>query len=149
MRSSRQRRQAGYTLLEVLVATTIMAIAVVGLLSNLSTSLSNAARLTDYDRASLLAKRTMDELLVRPDIPKGTDIQGTYDPAAVGVEAGWQARVTPFQRGPNAAPGHLGMDRVELEVWWMRSGQRRTFLLEAYRAAPLVNEDLSMGAMVR
>jgi type II secretion system protein I len=38
----------GFTLLEVLVATVIMATAVIALLSNLSTSLNNAARLTDF-----------------------------------------------------------------------------------------------------
>ena len=64
----RDKHRRGYTLLEVLVATSIMAIAVVGLLSNLSTSLSNAARLTDYDRASVLAKRTMDNLMLEPDL---------------------------------------------------------------------------------
>ena len=40
MRTSTQR---GFTLLEILVATTIMGVAVVGLLSSLSTSMRNAA----------------------------------------------------------------------------------------------------------
>ena len=56
------KRNRGFTLLEVMVATTIMAIAVVGLLSSLSASLRNAARLTDNDRSALLARRKMDEL---------------------------------------------------------------------------------------
>ncbi len=54
----------GFTLLEMLVATAIMGIAVVALLANISTSMQNASRLTDYDRAALLAKRKMDELLL-------------------------------------------------------------------------------------
>ncbi len=143
------RRQAGYTLLEVLVATLIMAIAVVGLLSNLSTSLQNAARLTDYDRARLIAKRTMDELLTRDDLPKMTDIQGQWDPRIVGVEGGWTARVTPFQRPPDAGPGQLGLDRIQVEVWWTPGGgDRRTFALEAYRASRLTGDDMAFAPMV-
>ena len=46
------RSRRGFTLLEVMVATTIMGIAVVTLLSALSTSVRNATRLTDYVRAT-------------------------------------------------------------------------------------------------
>jgi type II secretion system protein I len=74
-------RERGFTLLEVLVATTLMAVAVVGLLGSLRTSLSNAARLTDYDRAALLARRQMDELLAARLLPKGVPIEGAVRPA--------------------------------------------------------------------
>ncbi len=144
----RSRSQAGYTLLEVLVATVIMAVAVVGLLSNLSTSLSNASRLTDYGRARLLAKRTMDELLTQPDLPKGVELQGAWNPETTGLEGGWTARVVPFQRPPNAAPGRLGLDRIEVEVWWTAGGRRRTLRLAAYRSAPLRPEDMALPPMV-
>jgi len=49
-------RTRGFTLLEVLVATLIMGLAVVGLLSAISTSMRNAARLTDYDRVAMVAR---------------------------------------------------------------------------------------------
>jgi prepilin-type N-terminal cleavage/methylation domain-containing protein len=149
MRRNRHNSRSGYTLLEVLVATTIMAIAVVGLLSNLSGSLSNASRLTDYDRAALLAKRTMDEIMTRRDVPKGTDLEGLFDPNVIGIEGGYRARITPYQRSPRAGAGHLGMDRYEVEVWWLSTGQRRSFVLEGYKAVELANEDLGMGTMVR
>lgn len=141
-------RQRGFTLLEVLVATVIMAVAVVGLLSNLSTSLQNAARLTNYDRARLLARRTMDNLLTRPNLPKLTDLEGSWDASRVGFEGGWRARVTPYQRAPNAGPGQYGLDRIQLEVWWMSGGRRRSFKLNAYHAVVLRPPDLSLGTMV-
>ncbi len=136
----------GYTLLEVMVATLIMSVAVVSLISNLSTSLNNTARLTDYDRAVMMAKRTMNELLAAPDLPKGTPIQGQWDPNIVGVNGGWRAMVTPFERAPRAGAGQFGLDRIELEIWWSHGGDnRRTMALEAYRTDVLTGEDMAHG----
>ena len=140
-------RQRGFTLLEVLVATVIMATAVVALLGNLSTSLQNAARLTDYDRAVMMAKRTMNELLTRPDLPMMAVLEGEWDPAVVGVRGGWKARLSPFERRPGAGAGGMGLDRLELEVWWMRGEKRRTLPLEAYRSSTLRSQDLAFGVV--
>ena len=106
----------GFTLLEMLVATVIMGIAVVGLLSNLSTSLRNASRLTEYDRSALLARRTMDELLLDSRLPKDRPIEGRFNAAATGIDGGWRARLTTFEQPPDAGPGALTLDRLELEV---------------------------------
>ena len=126
----------GFTLLEVLVATLLMAIAVVGLLSSLTTSLRNAARLTDYDRAAMLARRKMDELLLVPRLPRHQTIEGLWDPSVAGeMRGGWRAQLTPFERVPGATVGSLGLDRLELEIWWMSGEQRRTFLIDGYRPA--------------
>ena len=132
----------GFTLLEVMVATTIMAIAVVGLLSSLSTSLRNASRLTDYDRAALLARRRMDELLLDPRLPRFATVEGRWDPAAAGVEGGWRARLTPFDVPPRAGAGLAILDRLELEVWWMNGDRRRSFTLEGFRRGVLRPEDV-------
>ena len=122
-------KERGFTLLEVLVATTIMAIAVVGLLAGLSTSMNNAARLTDYDRASLLARRKMDELLLAPRLPYQAIIEGTVESAP----CNWRARVTPFERLPGAGPGSQILERIELEIWWMKGDTRRNFTLDGFR----------------
>ena len=140
-------RERGFTLLEVLVATVIMAAAVVALLSNLSTSLNNASRLTSYDRAVIVARNTMNELLTRQDLPKMTVMEGTWDRAAVGVEGGWRARLMPFERTPGAGPGAWGLDRLELEVWWMNGSQRQSLELEAFRSTVLRPDDLNFGVV--
>lgn len=96
----------GFTLLEVMVATTIMGLAVVGLLSGISQSLRNADRVTEYDRAALLARSKMDELLLNYQLPKNTVISGEFPPPVVGgKQGGWRAKITPFEVPPNPAAG--------------------------------------------
>jgi general secretion pathway protein I len=139
------KRNRGFTLLEVMVATTIMAIAVVGLLSSLSASLRNAARLTDYDRSALLARRKMDELLLDRRLPRFTIVEGNWDQSATGVEGGWRARITPFDLPPGVGAGVAVLDRVELEVWWKKGGLRRTFTLEGFRRGMLRPEEVALA----
>ena len=132
----KQRR--GFTLLEMLVATLIMGIAVVGLLSNISTSLRNASRLTEYDRAAILARQKMGELLVDRRLPVGMPLEGKFDAALTGgIEAVWRARVTPFESLPGAAAGSAVLERIELEIWWASGDGRRTLSFDAYRRARL------------
>lgn len=124
----------GFTLLELLVATLIMGIAVAGLLSNISVSLRNASRLTEHDRASVLARAKMDELLLDHTLPVGSDVQGRFEREfAAGVEAGWRARVSTFETPPNAHPGMSILERVQLEIWWKDGATERSYRLDGYR----------------
>lgn len=133
------RGARGFTLLEMMVATVIMGIAVVGLLSGISSTMRNAGRLTEHDRAVMLARTKLDQLLLDRKFPKGITVEGSFDKATEGgVEAGWRARLTPFEMPPGAAPGSLVLERMELEVWLETGGGRRTFALEAYRPAVMV-----------
>ena len=131
----------------MIVATVIMAIAVVGLLSGISTSLHNAARLTDYDRAVQLARLRMNELLVDQKFPRNSEVDGAFDPSQTGgVEAGWRARVENFEMPPAVAPGQMALDRIELQIWWMSGPERRTFTLDAFRPHVLQPQDVTPGA---
>lgn len=138
----------GFTLLEVLVAATIMAFAVAGVLAALSTSMRNAARLTDYDRAAMLARHKMDELLVDKRIPRFATLEGQWPPAATnGRVMGWRSRVTPWEMPPGAGPGMPVLERVELEVWWQEGDRRRTYTLEGFRRGVLTQADIAAGAL--
>lgn len=124
----KRRPRHGFTLLEVLVATTIMAIAVVTLLSALTTSLRNAGTVSDSDKASILAKQTMDALLAEPALAGAA--QGQFRPDVTGLNGGWRARVEPFDAQPNV---RARIERIVLEVWWERGLSRRTLQLEGFR----------------
>lgn len=140
------KSQRGFTLLEVLIATVILAIAVTGLLSALSSSLGNASRLTEYDRAALLGRQKMDELLIANKLPKLTPFEGIWDAEAAGdLKAGWRARLSPFEMPNTAGPGVPYLERVELEIWWMQGDKRKTFTLEGFRRSVITPEDRAAG----
>ncbi len=131
MKSSRRR---GFTLLEMLIATAIMGIAVVGLLSNLSVSLGNASRIAARDRAAVLAQEKLQEVLIDFSFPAGADVQGTFDAALTGgIESGWHARVAVFEAPPEAQPGMAVLERCEVEVWWRDGANRRSLAVNGYR----------------
>ncbi len=134
----------GFTLLEVLVATVIMAVAITGLMSAISTSLRSAARLTDYDRAVLFGRQKMDELLIAAKLPKLTPFEGTWDETITGgLPIYWRARLTPFEMPPNAGPGAQFLERIQLEIWWMNQDRRRSFALEGFRHGILTPDDMA------
>src|ERR1700732_2586944 len=102
-----------------------MGVAVVGLLSAISTSMRSAARLTDYDRVAILAKAQMDALRLNLHLPPFSVIGGECGSASTaGVQAGWRARTTPFDTAAGRSAGTQILERIELEIWWM-SGQQR------------------------
>ena len=143
------RSRRGFTLLEVMIATVIMAIAVSGVLAALSTSVRNASKLTDRDRASVLARRKMQELLVEKRLPRHIVLEGAYDPATTsGLPWGWKARVTPFEIPPNPTPGTKILDRVEVQIWWQTSGGAQTYTVEGFRRSILAPEELAAGALL-
>jgi len=138
----------GVTLLEMIVAATILAIAVVGLMAGLSGTTRNAARLQDYDRAVQLARTRMNDLILDRRLPRNTYVSGEFDRSQTGgLEAGWKARLTQFELPPHAAAGEVGLDRVELQIWWRTGSKARTFTLDAYRPHLLAAEDVAVGEL--
>lgn len=131
---SKAPSSSGFTLLEVMVATMIMAIAVGGLMTALQTSMRNASRLTDHDRMSLLARSKMDELLAAPGLPLNGHLQGNFDLSQSGGQpAGFMADLSVFDAPPTPRAGTEVLQRVSLAVWWTPGDQRKTLSLEAFR----------------
>jgi general secretion pathway protein I len=131
MRQVKARR--GFTLLELIVATSILAVAVVGLMSGITGSTRNAAWLRDSDRIAMAARERMNELLADYSLPRDTPVSASFDSALLGgIEAGWRAQLSTAER-PASASGQLALDRIRLEVWWNRNGNRRAIELEGFR----------------
>jgi prepilin-type N-terminal cleavage/methylation domain-containing protein len=136
----KRKNRTGFSLLEVLVAALIMGIAISGVMSGIAGAARNAARLTEYDRATLLAKQKMDELLMDRAAPRNQRMEGSFAPVIVGttssglVQSGWTATVAPFEAVPGEGNGYWAVDRVALEVWWVTADHaRHTFSLEGFR----------------
>lgn len=136
----------GFTLLEMIVATTILGVAVVGLLAGITGSTRNAIRLREYDRAVQLGRLRMNDLLADTKAPKDTPLAGLFDPQVTGgIEAGWRAMVTTAEISPVVVYNDFALDHMELEVWWMAQTQRRAFHLEGYRRRQMTQEDIEKG----
>ena len=132
-RSAKSRK--GFSLLEVLVATLIMGIAVTGLIVGLSQSVKNAARLADYERAVMVARTKMNDLRLDEMLPMDGAVEGTFPPADWGgLRSGWRAALQPFDIPENAVPGTPIMQQISLQVWWEPlSGTRRTIQVMGYK----------------
>jgi hypothetical protein len=130
-----------------MVATLIMGIAVVGVMSAISGSLRGASRLMERDRAAQLAAARMNDLLADYRAPRGVVLTGGFDPLLTGgLPAGWRGRIVVLEKHPSAVVGSPAIDHIELEVWWMSGRQRRTFTLDGYRTRNLTAQDLPSQA---
>ncbi len=136
----------GFTLLELIVATAILGVAVVGLMAGITGSTRNAAFLRDSDRIAMASRERMNELLADYSLPRDAPVSGLFDPALLGgVEAGWRAQLSTAEK-PSSPAGILVLDRIRLEVWWNRNGNRRTLELEGFRKRFVINGDFNGGA---
>lgn len=118
----------GFTLLEVIVATAIMATAVIGLFSLVTQSLSNAALVREYDRAAMLARTQMNELIALDKPPIGRELQGKIDDRTQ-----WEAVIEPWEVPGAAAAGSSFLARIDLKLSWESNGRRRQVELEGFR----------------
>ena len=133
----------GFTLLEMLVASTIMAVAIVGLLQGIGGATRNAARLRDYDRAAQLARLKMNDLLADDNLTAGGLLSGTFDRTLTGgMDVEWQGRLTTTSMPPTPMTGQPCLQRIELQIRWTAGGQPKNFTLDAYRTHILRQTDL-------
>lgn len=125
-------RQRGFSLLEVLVAFTILALAVGTILSLFATGLRNTAVASDYARALTLAESQLAYY-------QGIDPQRLESGLSEGEEQGftWRSRVTPYEDVATTG-GATRLYLIDVDVQWQGDGRARSVQLSTLRigAAP-------------
>ena len=136
-KSSASHAAAGFTLLEVLVATAILGTAVAALFSLLSGALANARRLQAPEEALSLARSKMNEFLAAKDeasgaaaLPLDQQVQGRWN-----ERYRWEAVATRVPTAAPAAPGETILVRVMLNTFWKTetSDREKDLTLESYQ----------------
>jgi len=116
-----RHREAGFTLLEVLVATVVLGTAVAALFSLLSGSLSNARRLQGPEQAILLAHSQLNALLAASEqgraaesaLPLDQRVQGRWND-----QFRWEAQARKVPTSRPSAPGETILVRIEFDAYW-------------------------------
>lgn len=129
-----RRRQPGFTLMEVLVASMLMATVFVAVVSLMSQSLRNIERMRPHETALLHAREKMTEVLLRDEL-RGERTSGRWRDGY-----GWKLEVTPlFSAGPPPAPGTPALFQVRVEIAWGEP-EPRTYAVETTQLARLAPE---------
>ena len=76
---NQRRRRAGFTLIEMIVATVLLALGVVAALACISSATRSTSIASEYTTASLLVQQRFAELESQPDQIQGGEQNGTFD----------------------------------------------------------------------
>ena len=74
----RRRRQAGFTLIEMVVAIVLLALGVVGALACISSATRSTSISSEYTTAALLAQQKLAEVEAQPDQIQGGEQSGDF-----------------------------------------------------------------------
>ncbi|ROU07688.1 type II secretion system protein XpsI [Lysobacter enzymogenes] len=137
----RGARQRGYTLLEVIVAFALLAMALTLLLGSLSGAAKQVRWSSDAGRAALYAQSLMDQVgvgqPVRPGQRSGEFENGRYR-WTLGI-APWRDSQLPPSNQP-IDPNAMRLFEVQLAVEWGEGGGGRRLLLRTLRSGNAGNE---------
>jgi general secretion pathway protein I len=115
------RRARGFSLLEVIAAILLLAVAFAALLAVAGSSLDLTARAGERSEAALWARSLLDSAFVLEPIQEGTR-EGRFD-----ERYRWKLKVAPWRPDGAAGGGNplLQMYRLDLTVYWGPSGHER------------------------
>jgi len=123
------RREAGMSLLEVLVAISLLGISFVTIFSGLSAALRATSRLDSFDRSNEFATRKLNELFLDPSL--GAD-QRLFGTTPSGID--WEARTELVDQRPlPGAPTSAQLIRIHLRVSWRTHSGWQNLNLESLK----------------
>lgn len=121
-------RAAGFTLLEVMVALAVVAIALVPLLRLHLLSLDATARAQDLTRAIFLAQETLSSV---PSFPEAGEEQGTFESPELN-RFRWQTVVTEDELVLASSAQPIAVRHIEVTISWLDGQRERHYTLESY-----------------
>jgi prepilin-type N-terminal cleavage/methylation domain-containing protein len=128
-RNQTSSRSAGFTLLEVVVAMTIVGIGVVTLLETFSSGLRLGSRSSAATQAMAYGRQAMDEILLRRKIEEGAQ-QGVFND-----QTRWRLGVEPVREPPEtlALSSAWELKEITLDMRVTEAGRDRPVELRTYR----------------
>ena len=113
MNRARAGLQQGFSLLEVIAAIMLLAIAFTALMKVAAASISLTHNAAEHSQAAMRARSLLDSVFVGESIRSGSS-SGRFD-----QQYRWQLDVTPWNEAGTAAPqASLHLYQLDLEVLW-------------------------------
>lgn len=134
MRQAVQRRpqqgtEAGVSLLEVLIAVSLLGIGFTAIFSGFSTALRTIERVDRYAGVTDFAENKLNELVVDPRLEPGQELSGVS-----GSGLSWRARTELVDQRPGPSPDRpVQLMRVEVQVSWETSKGFQSFALQTLK----------------
>lgn len=131
----RARRQAGFTLLEVVVAFVVLALVLSSVLQIFSSGLSRSADLEEHSRALAVAQARLATVGIEEAVKEGETTGQTADNVYR-----WSVRISPHVEAKEALatpPGSFILLRADAKVDWKSAdGRARNLTLSTLHLAP-------------
>ncbi|MBN2053733.1 type II secretion system protein [bacterium] len=153
------RRSNGFTLLEIMVAITILGISLGVIMEIFSNGLKAAHKNKDLNTAMLLAQSKMEELMMEREVVEGTD-SGVFE----GMDGyRWEMEVVPWEypddlflssaQREELEAGNVSEEdkqrifrvmEIRVKVIWTRGGQDSSYLLTTLRTLPPEEDEIPL-----
>lgn len=126
----------GFTLMETMVATMVLGIALVAIMELFSGGLRSARLAEDHTRATLMAGEKLEEILLTTPLEE-TTLEGSFDD-----HFSWTCSIKPEEEGISGITPQplLQAYHIQLKVTWQTGIKNRDFTLNTIRIAQYVNE---------